>query len=60
VLIDRLPDGTLTDRIFAEQQTAERMLQLLGYLPMEEEVRSNELMMSDEWRVASDEWLWRP
>jgi arginine decarboxylase len=39
VLIDRLPDGTLTDRIFAEQQTAERMLQLLGYLPMEEEVK---------------------
>jgi hypothetical protein len=36
VLIDRLPDGTLTDRVFAEQQTAERMLQLLGYLPMDE------------------------
>ncbi len=35
VLIDRLPDGTFTDRVFAEQQSAERMLQLLGYLPME-------------------------
>jgi arginine decarboxylase len=33
VLLDRLPDGTLVDRVFAEQQTAERMLQLLGYLP---------------------------
>lgn len=39
VLIDRLPDGTLVDRVFAEQQSAERMLQLLGYLPMEEPVR---------------------
>ena len=39
VLIDRLPDGTLTDRVFAEQQSAERMLQLLGYLPMEELVK---------------------
>ncbi len=39
VLIDRLPDGTLTDHVFAEQQSAERMLQLLGYLPMEEAVR---------------------
>lgn len=39
VLIDRLPDGTLTDHVFAEQQSAERMLQLLGYLPMEEPVR---------------------
>ncbi|HRF82613.1 MAG TPA: hypothetical protein PL070_21305, partial [Flavobacteriales bacterium] len=39
VLIDRLPDGTLTDKVFAEQQSAERMLQLLGYLPMEEPVR---------------------
>ncbi|MCB0764442.1 MAG: hypothetical protein KDB84_07040 [Flavobacteriales bacterium] len=34
VLIDRLPDGSLSDRVFAEQQSAERMLQLLGYLPM--------------------------
>ena len=39
VLIDRLADGTLTDKVFAEQQSAERMLQLLGYLPMEESVR---------------------
>jgi hypothetical protein len=34
VLIDRLPDGTLVDTVFAETQSAERMLQLLGYLPM--------------------------
>ncbi|MBL0128565.1 MAG: arginine decarboxylase [Flavobacteriales bacterium] len=39
VLIDRLADGTLVDTVFAEQQSAERMLQLLGYLPMEEPVR---------------------
>ncbi len=39
VLIDRKADGTLTDRVFAEQQTAERMLQLLGYLPMDVPVR---------------------
>ena len=39
VLIDRLPDGTLVDTVFAEQQSAERMLQLLGYLPVEEPVR---------------------
>ena len=39
VLIDRGADGTLTDTVFAERQSAERMLQLLGYLPMEEPVR---------------------
>jgi arginine decarboxylase len=39
VLIDRKEDGTLVDTVFAERQTAERMLQLLGYLPMEEPVR---------------------
>ncbi|MBK8227075.1 MAG: arginine decarboxylase [Flavobacteriales bacterium] len=39
VLIDRLPDGTLVDSVFAEQQSAERMLQLLGYLPVEEAVK---------------------
>ncbi len=39
VLIDRAKDGTLTDRVFAEQQSAERMLQLLGYLPMDELVK---------------------
>jgi len=33
VLIDRDADGNLTDRVFAERQSAERMLQLLGYLP---------------------------
>ena len=36
VLIDRLPDGTLTDRVFAEVQSAERMMELLGYLPQAE------------------------
>ncbi|HEX2616258.1 MAG TPA: arginine decarboxylase, partial [Flavobacteriales bacterium] len=39
VLIDQGPDGTITERVFAEQQSAERMLQLLGYLPQEEFVR---------------------
>ncbi|MFN8350383.1 MAG: arginine decarboxylase [Flavobacteriales bacterium] len=39
VLIDRLPDGTLTDRVFAEVQSAERMMELLGYLPQAELVR---------------------
>ena len=39
VLIDRLPDGTLSDRVFAEVQSAERMMELLGYLPQEELVR---------------------
>ena len=32
-------DGTLVDTVFAEQQSAERMLQLLGYLPVEEAVK---------------------
>ena len=32
VLIDRVEDGTLVDRVFAERQSAERMLQLLGYI----------------------------
>jgi hypothetical protein len=32
VLIDRDADGRLVDRVFAERQSAERMLQLLGYL----------------------------
>jgi arginine decarboxylase len=41
VLIDRDAEGNLTDRVFAEQQSAERMLQLLGYLPMEEVVRKD-------------------
>ncbi|MBK9075071.1 MAG: arginine decarboxylase [Flavobacteriales bacterium] len=39
VLVDRLPDGSLTDMLFAPEQSAERMLQLLGYLPMEEVVK---------------------
>lgn len=39
VLIDRAPDGSLTDRVFAEKQSAERMLQLLGYIPMDEPVK---------------------
>ncbi|HMQ77464.1 MAG TPA: arginine decarboxylase [Flavobacteriales bacterium] len=39
VLLDRAPDGSLTDRLFAPEQSAERMLQLLGYLPVEEPVR---------------------
>lgn len=36
VLIDRLPDGTLEDRVFAPEQSAERMMELLGYLPQAE------------------------
>lgn len=36
VLIDRRPDGTLTDRVFAPEQSAERMMELLGYLPQAE------------------------
>jgi arginine decarboxylase len=35
VLIDRLPDGTLTDRVFSETQSAERMMELLGYVRKE-------------------------
>ncbi|MBZ0206003.1 MAG: arginine decarboxylase [Flavobacteriales bacterium] len=31
VLIDRLPDGTLTDRVFSEIQSSDQMLDLLGY-----------------------------
>lgn len=31
VLIDRLPDGTLTEHIFSERQSAHQMLSLLGY-----------------------------
>ena len=38
VLIDRLPDGTLTDRVFSEMQTADQMLGLLGYVGKEEPV----------------------
>lgn len=33
ILIDRLPDGTIVDTVFAEEQSAQRMLELLGYLP---------------------------
>jgi arginine decarboxylase len=36
VLIDRDADGRLTDRVFAEVQSAERMMELLGYLPQGE------------------------
>ncbi|MBL7983493.1 MAG: arginine decarboxylase, partial [Flavobacteriales bacterium] len=36
VLIDRNADGSLTDRVFAEVQSAERMMELLGYLPQGE------------------------
>lgn len=39
VLLDRDAEGKLVDTVFAERQTAERMLQLLGYLPMEEPVK---------------------
>lgn len=35
VLIDKLSDGTLTDRVFSETQSAERMLELLGYVKQE-------------------------
>ncbi len=35
VLIDRLPDGTLTDRVFSDTQSAEQMLGLLGYVNKE-------------------------
>lgn len=38
VLIDRLPDGTLTDRVFSETQSAAQMLKLLGYVKQEEPV----------------------
>jgi arginine decarboxylase len=38
LLLDRLPDGTLTDRVFNEMQSAEQMMGLLGYLPKEEPV----------------------
>lgn len=31
VLIDRLADGTLVDTVFSETQSADRMLELLGY-----------------------------
>ncbi|MBS1942288.1 MAG: arginine decarboxylase [Bacteroidetes bacterium] len=41
VLIDRLPDGTLTDRVFSETQSAERMMELLGYVRKEEPVEQN-------------------
>lgn len=36
VLIDRKDDGTLQDWVFAEEQSAERMMELLGYLPQGE------------------------
>ena len=36
VLLDRAADGSLTDRVFAEVQSAERMMELLGYLPQTE------------------------
>lgn len=36
VLLDRDENGNIVDTVFAERQSAERMLQLLGYLPMEE------------------------
>ncbi len=39
VLIDRHPDGSLDDRVFAPEQSAERMMELLGYLPQGELVR---------------------
>ena len=32
VLIDRAEDGSLVDRVFAPQQSAEKMLKLLGYI----------------------------
>lgn len=38
VLIDRLPDGTLNDRVFSEMQTADQMLGLLGYAAKEKAV----------------------
>ena len=31
ILIDRDKEGNLTTRIFAEEQTAESMLKILGY-----------------------------
>ena len=39
VLLDRLPDGSLEDWVFAPEQSAERMMELLGYLPQGELVR---------------------
>jgi arginine decarboxylase len=39
VLIDRRPDGSLEDWVFAPEQSAERMMELLGYLPQGELVR---------------------
>jgi arginine decarboxylase len=38
VLIDRNPDGSLTDRVFSPMQSAEHMLGLLGYVVQEEPV----------------------
>jgi arginine decarboxylase len=31
VILDRAEDGTLTDRVFAEEQTGESMMKILGY-----------------------------
>ncbi|MBX0288807.1 arginine decarboxylase [Hymenobacter sp. HSC-4F20] len=31
VILDRAEDGTLTDRVFAEEQTADSMMRILGY-----------------------------
>ena len=39
VLLDRDANGDLTDRVFAPEQSAERMLELLGYLHRSELVR---------------------
>lgn len=41
VLIDRLPDGTLTDRVFSEIQSSGQMLGLLGYTKVEEPALQN-------------------
>lgn len=41
VLIDRLPDGTLTDRVFSEIQSSAQMLGLLGYTKVEEPALQN-------------------
>ena len=39
VLLDRAADGSLLDWVFAEEQTSERMMELLGYLPQGELAR---------------------
>ncbi len=48
VIVDRLEDGTITTRLFAEEQEQDSMMTILGYGDKAKQTEAKPLVLSEE------------